>query len=521
MGVTIFVNSPADTANQTNNTNRLYPFDFTNQARKFKTFNLIARVRDIMNAIQGPKIIDINELQANDVNLISTRSTTATPWLSTLLSATNPFTYYGINPSTTTILTQPFLKVRRDGENANAYSAYTYDVSNYDEQASRVTSNAPSSSLYSYPFIFSNYTLDPNLRPLCVDPIIKHFWTTYTAPSSNPPQVSILKISDLNSNIKTKTLFPGALTFFPHNAVAIDCSTLSNSSYGKLYKISPYIIDLSDTVTGLYNAVTSTYNDSDIALALDNSMISQDIEFALFLGNTHVMNRGDPSGNTAFVLDSYKYDPVEAIYSYFSTKKYENNGNTLYKIATMNNFKNNIIVSNRLALTYLIQQAAKQMKIWLSPAQVVANRTYDANAINRSLTFNTNVDLTYVNSSIYWYWPYWVPYEYVKSSNDNMTLDNTQWVSGKGNRKVAKNAVHPRSFMDQSSYTRTYYNKYGQSLTFQNNWNNQAWPISIFNETIRGGSIYTTQDWNDDNILEDFYLEQSDYFPAPDLEFDI
>jgi hypothetical protein len=433
------------------------------------------------------------------------------------------FTYSGINRSTTVLVNKPFLKVRRDGENANAYSAYTYDIANYDEQASRVTSNAPSLSLYSYPFIFSNYVLDPNLRPLCVDPIIKHLWTSYTTPSSDVPKVSILKISDLNSNIKTRTLFPGSSEFFPSNAVAVDCSTMNTNTYGKLFKISPFIIDVSDNVTGLYSAVSSNYNDSDIALALDNTAISQDIEFALFLGNTYVFTGNASSQNDPFTLDSYKYDPVEAIYSYFSTRKYENNSNTLYKIATNNNFKNNIIASNRLALTYLVQQAAKQMKIWLSPARVLANHTYDSNMINRSLAFNTNVDLTFTNASIYRFWPTWIPYEYVKSSNDSMTLDNTQWVSGRGNRKVAKNAVHPRSFIitGSSTLSKTYYNKFGESISINYGLSERAWPTSIYSETTRGASIYTTDGWDEDNLLEDYYLEQSDYFPAPDLEFDI
>lgn len=519
MGVTIFVNSPADTTNnQTNqtNTNKLYPFDFTCQSRKSKTFKLISRVRDIMNAIDGPKIMNININQSNDINRINSHDGTYT-WISnTILNAANPESYGFSNQYTITLLSKDKLYVRRDGENANAMTAIDYMNANYNEQASRITSNAPSDSMYSYPFVFSNYTLDPALRPLCVEPIIKWYWTNYTA--VNTDKVSVVPISKLNTNIQSNTAFPGALVPFPPNAVAVDCSSLSTTTIGKLFKISPYIIDVSNKHDGMFNSVTSLQFDSDIGLALDHTYSSQDIEFGLFLASLHLPTALYSSAIT-ISIHNYKYDPVEAIFSYFSTRKYEFTDNPLNNISLNPAFKANLIYSNRLAITYMIQQAAKQMRIWLDPSRALANGSYTINQINESLAFNNDLDLTLLDSGKYCHFPAWVPYEYVKASNNNIEFDKTAWVSGRGNRKVAKHVVKPRSYNGGAS-TITYYNKYGQTFTYNVNVSFVC-PISIYVSNLPDRCIYTAQTWNDDNLLDDDYLEESDYFPVPDFETNI
>lgn len=532
MGVTIFVNSPADTTNnQTENSSnqnnlKLYPYDFTSQDRKFKSFKLIARVRDIMNVIQGPKIMDININKSNDINKIFSHDGTGSFITNQMLTNAKPQTYYwdGSGSDTLTIGLQnkEKLYIRRDGENANAMTAIDYMTANYNEQASRITSNAPSDSMYAYPFVFSNYTLDPALRPLCVDPIIKWYWGKgYTIASG--AQVSVLPISKLNTNIQSSTIFPGALVPFPDNAIVLDCSTLSSTTIGKLYKLSPYIIDVSNTHEGLFNAVTIGAFDTDVALALDHTYSSQDIEFGLFLASLHIPT-DVINTNLTINVDNYKYDPVEAIFSYFSTKKYEFTDNPLYNMSVNSAFKANIIYSNRIGLTYLIQQAAKQMHIWLSPAVVISKGTYTINQINYALAFNTDVNLTFVSSSAYRYFPKWIPYEYVKASNNNIELDKTTWVSGRGNRKIAKYAVKPRSFYYDTSAvggsTIVYFNKYGESFSYTNSLA-ECLPTSIYVQNLPDRCIYTTQVWNEDVLLNDDYLEESDYFPVPDLVTDI
>lgn len=527
MGVNTSVTPPAQTTEtqidkpmNINSNTKIFPYDFTSQDRKFKTFKLVSRVRDIMNAINGPKIMDINIAKSNDVNVVrshdGTRQFPPTNHLSGSLSGGTHYLGFSNN---FTLIQQPKLYVRRDGENANAMTAIDYVTANYDEQASRITSNAPSDSMYSYPFVFSNYTLDPAIRPLCVDPIIKWVWSVYTA-TSTPPQVSVLKLSTLNSNIQSSTIFPGALTPFPANAVAIDCSTLSSTTIGKLYKLSPYIIDVSNSQEGLFNAVSSTEYDTDIALALDHTYSSQDIEFALFLSNMYYPIHTTGTSNT-IQFHTYKYDPVEAVFSYFSTKKYEFTGNTLYDMSTNASFGQNLMLSNKYALTYLIQQAAKQMKIWMSPSISLAKGIYTGAQLTNALAFNSNVDFSFSSNSIYVYWPSWIPYEYVKTSNNNIELDKTIWISGRGNRKVAKHAVKPASYLDQAgTNTTTYYNKFGEAFSFVGNQTNVR-PISIYVPNLPDRCIYTSQAWNDDTLCNYDYLEESDYFPVQNLEFDI
>lgn len=521
MGVNMFVNSPAqNTENQTNSTQtiKIYPYDFTSEDRRFKTFKLIARTRDIMNAIDGPKIMDININKSNDINIVKSHDGTNQFPGAALYGSVNP-QIAGFNASVTvSTREQPKLYCRRDGENANALTAIDYLTANYNEQASRITSNAPSDSMYSYPFVFSNYTLDPALRPLCVDPIIKWYWESYTAPTT-PPQVSVLKISTLNTNIQSSTLFPGALVAFPSNAVAVDCSTLSTSSIGKLYKLSPYIIDVSNSKEGLFNAVSSQPFDSDIGLALDHTYGSQDIEFALFLASLYLPN--SPSTNAHTIkIDTYRYDPVEAVFSYFSTKKYEFTDNPLQTMAVNTQFRKEIIWSNRLALTYMIQQAAKQMRIWLDPSASLANGTYTSAQINNALNFNTDLNMTAVVAGVYYLFPMWIPYEYVKASNNNIELDKTTWVSGRGNRKIARSCVKPASYLEAPSTNVVYYNKFGQAFNYYTS-NNTGLPISIYVPNLPDRCIYTIQSWNDDNLCNYDYLEESDYFPVQDLDTNI
>lgn len=522
MGVPIFVNAPADTTTTENQTTskqqiKIYPYDFTTQDRKTRTFKLISRVRDIMNVIQGPKIMDINIAQSNDVNVILTHDGAGSFLSNNFFNATNPEVYGFTTNVSISLRELPKLFVRRDGENANAITAIDFMTTNYDEQASRITSNAPSDSMYSYPFIFSNYTLDPALRPLCVSPILKWLWTSYTLPSI-VPQVSVLKLDTLNRNIQSSTLFPNAQVPFPNNVIAVDCSTLTSSNIGKLYKLSPFIVDVSNSHEGLFNAVASAKFDADIALALDHTYTSQDIEFALFLGSLHFPNNSYSSMNS-IVLHNYRYDPVEAIFSYFSTKKYEFTDNPLHNISLNTSFKLNIIYSNRLAVTYMIQQAAKQMKIWLDPSVSLAKGIYTSNQINNALAFNTDIDLTQVVTSEYINFPIWIPYEYVKSSNNEIEFDQTTWISGRGNRKIAKHCVKPASYRDGLSTT-TYYNKFGEAYTYTSHVS-YGRPTSLYVPNLPDRCIYTAQTWNDDNLYNRDYLEESDYFPAQDLVFDI
>lgn len=516
MGVTIFVNSPADTTNDQTTSNKLYPYDFTNQVRKPRAFKMIARVRDIMNSIQGPKIMDINISSSNDINRISTLDG-AHKWLSdTFVESDLPQTVGFASNYNITLVNKDKLYVRRDGENANAITAIDFMTANYNEQASRITSNAPSNSMYSYPFVFSNYTLDPTLRPLCIAPILRWYWVNFTATTGE--QVHVLPISKLNTNIQSNTVFPGALVPFPDNAVVVDCSSLSTNTIGKLYKLSPYIIDVSNTYEGNYASVSSYDLDSDIALALDHTYSSQDIEFALFLGSLYLPNQ-TVSNTITIPIHTYKYDPVEAIFSYFSTRKYEFTDNPLNNISLNVTFKRNIILSNRIAITYLMQQAAKQMHIWLTPEIAITKGSYTINQINESLKFNNDMDLTVSQAGAYVHFPMWIPYEYVKSSNNNVELDRPSWVSGRGNRKIAKHVVKPRSYYTSEDVI-YYYNKFGESFGYDAE-NSAFPPVSIYVPNLPDRCVYTAQTWNDDNLLCDDYLEESDYFPVPDLETNI
>lgn len=524
-GVPSIVNAPADQTNgniQTNNTiNKLYPIDFTYNIRKPKTFKIISRVRDIMNAIDGPKTLSLNMANSNDINIINTRDNVSLFGSSFVNATDDPKRNFIVQLASNVTLTlkeNPQLYVRRDGENANAVTAYNADVATYADQAARVTSNAPNDSLYSYPFIFSNYTLDPALRPLCIAPILKHFYTKYSAPSS-PPTVSVLKLSTLNSNINTKTLFPGSSSIFPHNAVVIDCSNLTTSNIGKLYKLSPYIIDVSNTHQGSFNALSTNEDDSDIAAALDCTYTSQDIEFAIWLGSIPY-SMDNYAATINFLLDTYKYDPVEAVFSYFSTRKYENYDHTLFNMSVNSVYNRNMWVSNRLSVTYLIQQAGKQMHAWCTPSRLLTNGTYLTSDFDNYLHFNNTIQHALSVSSNYPLWPKWIPYEYVKASNESISLDKVVWTSGRGNRKCAKHVLRPASFAQTTNLTIPYYNKFGEVVTLNFGSYNMpvCVPISIYCENLPDRSVYTTQLWNENNMLSFDYLEESDYFPERNLE---
>lgn len=511
---------------------------------------MVQSVREIMNAIQGPGIISLNPQLATSIPLMASEDGTNPVFNTDLLTAGN------MNGPTSDLVEQASndpprfkyrghdqLLVRRGPVFTVGLDAVVTDRETYANNAARTTSNAPDRSLFGLPYIFSNWEPNPSTRSLYIK--LLHKWIRqYTTTFSTGTTITVWKLDTLNSRIANHQPFDNNTTLpFPHDVVPLDLSTYQGP---KLAFFGTRIVDLSDTFEGTITVPANTTiitRDADLATVLDKTLIKQDIDFGLFLSYPPIAGYLY-SGSTHLTVDAYdfEYDPVEAIFSYLTVKKYEQDDGTLAAMVQTNSsgfpvwtdYGVNLLMSYRLAASYLIQEAKKQLRYWLTNAGLISTQTYSLHTLINYLTgpilFHISNDADVFSTATQLAW---IPYEYVKYYNDSIEFDSYGYEAGKAGLFVPKKVRKPRSYTIpvNTSWQPTvpnqtpYYQKYGLANEFgystSHSLSINAWPISLIDVTHSNGHIYKTIGNNNDNIIHYDHVDNSEYFPEPDIVTDI
>lgn len=535
------------------------PLDFTKKFQHNRTYTLVQSVREIMNAIQGPKTLGLNPQTATSIPLMNSEDGQQVLFNPTLLTSGTdraPLADLYAQDTTTTWWKapnfinkgHPMLYVRRGPGFAVGIDAVVVDQETYANNAARNDRNAPDRSVFGLNFIFSNWTPNPTSRALCIKYL--HKWlrqNTVIIPADTT--ITVWKLSTLNQRIAAHQPFDANTTLaFPRDAIPLD---LTQYHGAKLAALGKRIIDLSDTFEGqiVVNQNTDVVTrDVDLAKIFDDTLIKQDIDFGLFLAFPPILAYQLHAANATprdFDVYDFDFDPVEAIFSYLTVKKYEQNDATINSMLSPNpihvgypavftDYGVNVLLSYRLALSYLIQEAKKQIRYWLSNAGLILNQSYSLATIKNYLTgsvlFNVADDsVNYnVDNALAW-----IPYEYVKYYNDVIEFDNFGYEAGKNGIFVPKKVRKPRSYtleVDQNFILNIpnqspYFQKYGLPTNLTYDLTNplmiNAWPISLIDTTYGNGHIYKTIGSNSDNIIHYDHVDNSEYFPEPDIVSDI
>lgn len=511
---------------------------------------MVQSVREIMHSIQGPGVLSLNPEAATSIPLMASEDGTNAVFNPRLLTTGSTFgplsdMVNSANASDPKFVLKghDLLYVRRGPTFSVGLDAVVTDMETYANNAARTTSNAPDRSLFGLPYIFSNWQPNPTKRSLYVKPL--HQWLRNK--TKNYPQASTItvwKLDTLNSRIANHQPFDVNTNLsFPRDAIPLDLSTYSGP---KLGLFGSRIIDLSDTFEGTITIPAGTVitgRDLDLARVLDNTLIKQDIDFGLFLAYPP-LKAFHYAGVSVYSADAYEFahDPVEAIFSYLTVKKYEQTDSTLSSLVINDSnglpvwteFGVNLVLSYRLAISYLIQEAKKQLRYWLTNAGLINTQTYSLQTLINYLTgpvlFKLSNDAT-ANTPVSQL--AWIPYEYVKYYNDSIDFDNFGYEAGKAGLFVPKKVRKPRSYtisvdsqwVPLPPFSTPYYQKYGlpNVLVFPNSSEVtvNAWPISIIDVSHSNGHIYKSIGSNNDNIIHYDHVDNSEYFPEPDIVTDI
>lgn len=497
-----------------------------------------------MTTITGPKILSLNPNSSTSVPIILSEDGTTRVFAREFFDTTIGDNYAydlsmptetGYNSPRTDYIVHDKVFVRRNGEFSDAITAVATDQAQYDNNASRDTNNAPSQSLFSLPFIFSNWTPHPVLRSIFVKYLTKWLWDyPQDAPTG---QITVWKLSTLNARIQQHKPFDDNTNIpFPSDVVPLDLSTYHGE---ELLFFGNRIVDLSDTFEGTITGGGWNLHSRNIASVLDKTLLKQDIDFGLFLSAHLLRTYRRQTTTTNYMtpkLYLVDYDPVEVIFSYLSAKKYEDTDFTLSALFSSphnaTSFGCNILFAYRVAHSYLIQEAKKQLRWWLSPSGLLVNKTYSPNQLVNKLNgtipyrdIDINNTFNPINSLA------WIPYEYVNYSNANINYDSKQYTPGKNGLYLPKIVRKPRSTTldvnNSGVITATgpiYFQQYGNAnnITFsKTKCLVNAWPCGLIDTTFNNGHIFTNVLKNSDNIIHYDFVEDSSSFPEPDIVTDI
>lgn len=549
------------------------PLDITNSATFAKTLEVFEDPDDIMAVVNGPKYPRTHpqEYTAN-VNLHANGDANKTIYDTMLDQFGNNLLNSGFgNTSEIAGVTeihrwanyQPKeYKVARTG-NLTIFNDTNIEVKeNSIARGQNMERNYGPNTIGRYNYVVGNFEFD--VTKTVPNVILVHNFLNKSRLSFNIQSrvtLSIIKISTLNANIRTNTPFPHFNIPFPtdNQVCFLDLSSLVGVPITNV--IARYLADVSYTVDqdGIYSFVDmsdsiegefsfTTINDpvvdindtataSIIARILDDTLTRQDIRWALFLGarplprtyagNVHNMS----ANNSQFMLDVYLPIPHnrDTYLKWLTKTNYDHTEYTLSSFITNHTFACNLIRDVRICKTFLIQVSAYTAKISYIPD---SNPLFTEARYSQLLGFNfVNLGALYTATysestpNQFSHWLAWIPYEVAKSTNNTVKFDIPKWRRSRNGRQVADHTKRPRSIaFDKLNTLRTAtaYNVLDQTLALHTGYTNRTFvvraiPVSLYWNTV-SGDVFTVNGFSEDDLVEDNYLEEYDYFP--ELEFE-
>lgn len=262
-----------------------------------------------------------------------------------------------------------------------------------------------------------------------------------------------------------------------------------------------------------------------------------DIRWALFLGArpyprtfTGSVNNMQ-ANNTSFSLGVYlPMSHNRDTYLKWLTKvNYDHTEYTLSNYVSDHVFACKLIRDVRVCKTFLLQVSAYTAKVSYIPD---SNPLFTPARFTQLLGFNlTNLGEIYTStfneSTPYQFshWLAWIPYELAKSTNNTVNFDTPKWRRSRQGRQVADHVKRPRSIAFKSTNANRSllaYNVLDATQTLQTGYSGRSFfihsiPVTIYWNTVNG-EIFTVTGYSEDDLVEENYLQDYDYFP--DLSFE-
>lgn len=419
-------------------------------------------------------------------------------------------------------------------------------------------------------FVFNVNTHKPNIY------LFQQFFkTSYSTVTGNTISynLQIIKMNDLNANIRTATAFPNHPQQVPvptdESYSILDCSSLvgkttawmQNLAY-HLSAIAPhynttteywyYIVDPSNSITGTYTLANSSlpaiswHNGTTaplIARLLDDTLTRQDVRWALwftslplprFLSATDLTINGTNATKPTLTTLVWYPDNKQTYMKWLAKKGVEHNEYTISNIVANPTIGMELFRDVRICRTFFYQVITFMVKMSVAPD---SNSLMDTIRIRNLVAGNIDgIDNLYTavlteTNTHYSKWFAWIPYELAHAVNATVQLDSPRWRVSKSGYKIADQVKRSRSIMFGSDVAgqldTSYYNQNDTDNTVNPlmitsqisataKLTINALPVSLYWETSRF-PIFTTS-FDESILVSDEFLEEHAYFPETDLE---
>jgi hypothetical protein len=572
--------TPIEIQNQIN----LKPIDLTTRTTMVKAYRNLEDPQDIMSLCNGPKFTSTSPHDRLALPNLTANGHEAWKLYNTNLNTVNDFPLssgFGYNYSTGISARQPYTYLNQPLEvsynrDMTVELQNIEDIQNsFNQRGVNFVNNAGPNTGYVASNYLQNFQFNVNThRPNIL--LFNRLFSVYVpakTTNSITYHLQIVKMTDINANIRTATPFPNHPQRVPvptdDTYALLDCSSLIGTSSTDMEVLAYhlcnlethytnnsdfwfYILDPSNTMSGTFSFSATTTPQISwrygiaaplIARLLDDTLTRQDVRWALwfnslplprFLSNSDFALNDTNANKPKLTISLWRPDNKQAYMKWLAKKGVEHNEYTISSLIGDEYKAMSLFRDVRICRTFFYQVVTYMFKMSVAPdSNVLMDDTRIRNLIEGNINGIGTLYTTVKSETTTYYssWFAWIPYELAHAVNSTVNLDKPRWRISKTGRKIADSVKRSRSIMFEPGTTgqleQNYYNqndtdtasnplKLTINLPSNRHLTINAMPISIYWETAKF-PIYSTT-FDESIIVSDEYLEEHAYFPEIDLE---